>query len=242
MPNVGELIDPPEAVRLHLIDIGVADEYETKVIPAPKEIKKKTKAKKTIGICASGPSITKEDCKTLKENCEEIIAVNDTWRMVDADHLYAADFHWWKYHIADVARDFEGKCWSCDPPGNTNWGKNNPEAWGVHKLRCRIRERGLSKDPEYVHSGSNSGYQAINLALHLGATRIVLLGFDMHCHGGKSHWFGDHPEKFRTDTNFGSLVESFRTIKPEQYGIEILNCSRKTALDAFPVHSLEDIF
>lgn len=167
--------------------------------------------------------------------------------MIEADHLYAADFHWWSYHIADIANDFDGKCWSCEPfteegARNTNWVNQDPTAWGVTALRCRIKEKGLSQDRDYVHSGGNSGYQAINLAYHLGATRIILLGFDMHCHSGLSHFFGDHPSKFISNNKYERFINAYRTIKPEQYGLEILNCSRETALDAFPRHNLDDVF
>lgn len=162
--------------------------------------------------------------------------------MVRADHLYAADAHWWHYHINDINCGFAGQRWSCDPPGNTNWCTHDPEEWGINVLQCRIAEKGLSTDPDYVHSGGNSGYQAINLALHRQATRVILLGFDLHCHSGKSHWFGDHPERFVSNTKYERFIAAFRTIKPKKYGIEILNCSRQTALDAFPRHNLEDIF
>ena len=167
--------------------------------------------------------------------------------MVDADHLYAADYHWWNFHCGDIARDFDGKCWSCDPSKegkrtHSNWPKGStPEAWGVTVLRCLVGTTGLSTDANYVHSGGNSGYQAINLALHLGATRIILLGFDMHCHSGLSHFFGDHPPNFISNTKYERFIAAYRTIKPEQYGIEILNCSRETALDMFPRHNLEDV-
>lgn len=161
--------------------------------------------------------------------------------MVDADHLYAADFAWWKYHIADIARDFNGRCWSCDHSGGSNWRDNDPHAWGVTLLECNTTAKGLSTDPEIVHSGDNSGYQAINLALHLGAERIILIGFDMHNHGGKAHWFGNHPKRLATGDKPERFIAKFRTIKPEQYGLEILNCTRVTALDAFTRHDLEDV-
>ena len=45
MPSVGALIDPPEPVRSHLISIGVAAEYETKVDPLPEVMKKKQPVK-----------------------------------------------------------------------------------------------------------------------------------------------------------------------------------------------------
>ena len=159
--------------------------------------------------------------------------------------MYAADAHWWHHHIHDINMGFSGKRWSCDPPGNTNWGKRDVSEWDITVLDCKVGRNapGLSRDPTAVHSGGNSGYQAIGLAYHLGATRIILLGFDMHHHSGKSHFFGDHPKEFaNSNAKPDRFVAAFRTIKPEEYGIEILNCSRETALDAFPRHNLEDVF
>lgn len=40
--------------------------------------------------------------------------------------------------------------------------------------------------------GSNGGFQAINLAVQFGATRIILVGFDMSIDKGV-HWHGKHP-------------------------------------------------
>jgi len=33
----------------------------------------------------------------------------------------------------------------------------------------------------------------VNLAVQLGAARILLLGYDMRAVDGKTHWFGEHP-------------------------------------------------
>jgi hypothetical protein len=196
---------------------------------------------KTIGICASGPSLTMQDCEYLKKHTDELIAVNDTWRMVNADHLYSCDQRWWHHHIHDINMGFSGKRWSCDPPKNTNWGKRDPLEWGVKVLLCETGGRGLSTDPDVLVGGRNSGYQAIGLAYHLGADRIVLLGYDMTWTGGRSHWFGNHPQELN-NCKPDKYIEDYRTIKPEAYGLEIINCSRSTALDAFPCRNLEDVF
>ena len=37
MPNVGELIDPPEPIRAALLDMGVVEVYETKVVSVPEQ-------------------------------------------------------------------------------------------------------------------------------------------------------------------------------------------------------------
>jgi hypothetical protein len=149
---------------------------------------------KTIGICASGPSLTFSDCDYLKDHVDELIVVNDTWRMVTADHLYAADTHWWLRHASDINCGFSGKRWSCQTQGKTNWGSSCAEELDVNLLNIKTYGGGLSTVPNTIIGGGNSGYQAIGLSLHLGATRVILLGYDMTWTAGKAHWFGMHPK------------------------------------------------
>lgn len=92
-----------------------------------------------------------------------------------------------------------------------------------------------------IHRGDNSGYQAVNLAYLMGAERIILIGFDMMMFGKQRHWFGDHPEHMNVASNYVSCIRWFGTIKPEDYGLEIINCSRRTALNHFPKHDLDEM-
>lgn len=50
-------------------------------------------------------------------------------------------------------------------------------------------------------SGGNSGFQALNLVLQLGARRVVLVGFDMSIDAGV-HWHGRHPGSLANPTLF----------------------------------------
>lgn len=145
-------------------------------------------------------------------------------------------------------REFEGECWTLNKGWTTSPppDKSTPESYGLNVLK-HSDAPGLSTDPDVVHGGSNSGYQAVGLARHLGAlwedsfTRILLLGYDMQLTGGKSHFFGDHPPEIRNGGDPGRFVSAYRTIDPNQYGIEIINCSRETALDMFPRSTIDDI-
>ncbi len=150
-------------------------------------------------------------------------------------HLYAADPHWWQYHIADIANDFDGKCWTQD----RNWKKGEAEGFGIEVIKSR-EAHGLSRDPDWLNTGGNSGYQAIGLAYRMGYNRIILLGFDMCRENGKAHWFGEHPKGMNASTKYATYIDKFRTIKPAEYGIEIINCSRRTALDMFDRWTLDD--
>jgi len=98
---------------------------------------------------------------------------------------------------------------------------------------------GLELDPTGLRTGINSGYQAINLAVHLGASRIILLGYDMGPDGTRDHWFGEHPDG--QPSPYPQMREYFETlVEPLQaIGVTVINCSRRTALTAFPCVPLE---
>ena len=101
---------------------------------------------------------------------------------------------------------------------------------------------GLSSDPSLIHQGGNSGYQALNLAVLLGAARILLLGYDM---GGRGHWHGNHPPGLRNppESQLSEWAGQFHAAAADldRLGIECINCSRETALTCFPRARIEDV-
>lgn len=135
--------------------------------------------------------------------------------------LYAADVGWWNYH-AQTALKFEGLKVTC---------QSSVPFKSVMLLKQSGAE-GFDPDPSSLRTGGNSGYQAIHIAIHAKAKRILLLGFDMHDKAGH-HWFGKHPKPLRTtETNtyriwserFGGLLDR---------GAEIINCTPGSALTCF---------
>jgi hypothetical protein len=109
-------------------------------------------------------------------------------------------------------------------------------SWPGLKLLRRGKHGELSRDASTLGVGYTSGFSAINLAVHLGAARIVLLGFDMM---GR-HFFGEHPNN--TVPPFGLAIPMFdRLIQPlADLHIDIVNASRTTAITAFPRASVAD--
>jgi hypothetical protein len=147
----------------------------------------------------------------------------------EAEYLYACDREWWNIHLADVRKVFKGKLY-------TQW--HNPEEkdreWAESEGITAIKgchAKGLGSDRLYFNS--NSGAQAINLAYLLGATRIILLGYDMGA-TGNSHWFGDHPKGLRNG-KYEQYVDTFTRLAEDlkRAGVEVINCTRRTALHQF---------
>lgn len=93
-------------------------------------------------------------------------------------------------------------------------------------------------------AGANSGYQALNLALMTGASRVVLLGYDMQLTDGQTHNHGDHGQGLSnpTDRMLAGCRQILDRVAPEiaDRGVEVLNASRATALRAYPRVSLEE--
>lgn len=179
----------------------------------------------TVVCIGGGPSLTQEDVDFVRGKADAVIAINDAYRLAPwADILYACDSRWWKWHRG--VPKFQGLKYSLQKPSIM---------WKGVQILQNTGTDGLERKPNGVRTGRNSGYQAMNVAFHLGAKRILLLGYDMQIKpGGKAHWFGSHPE------GGPPPVQSFRgmfrcLVGPlEKEGVTVINCSRETALDAFP--------
>lgn len=85
----------------------------------------------------------------------------------------------------------------------------------------------------------NSGAGAIAAAALLGAQRIILLGYDCAYTGGKTHWHGDHPKGLFNAGAVADWPAHFERLAKDLSSVEILNCSRSTALACFPLGDLE---
>jgi hypothetical protein len=140
-----------------------------------------------------------------------------------------------------LARDYEGQLWT----QSVAWekSKHDPEAWGIKTLTGKTDGKSLSKDPKVLHTGQNSGFAAVGLAYHLAGPgcRIILLGFDMMKLGNDRHWFGAHPGGMEVESNYNDFMRNFGWIDCANLGIEIWNCTRRTALSCFPCYNLDDL-
>lgn len=174
---------------------------------------------KTFICVASGPSLTASDCALVASSGYPIIAVNSSWQRVPGcDHILAGDCGWWDVHYSQLA--IPAKRWSTSRRACLRYGVNH------------------FRPPD--NDTFNSGQRAIQLAAHLGATRIILLGYDCSLTDG-IHWHGAHPTGLknpdvtsvtRWQAEFGRLTD----LLPD---IDIINCSRSTSLTCFRRDKLE---
>lgn len=189
----------------------------------------------TVVCVATGPSLTREDVEYCQGKAR-VIVVNDAYTLaLWADALYACDAKWWHWHRG--APEFANAKWSLE---HSAWGTYRSIYPDVQRLR-NTGPNGLEHESSGLKNGRNSGYQAINLAVHYGVKKIILLGYDMQPSGGKSHFFGEHPN--RQQSPYASFRARFVSlVKPlSKIGVEVVNCTRRSALTAFPAGHLREV-
>jgi len=124
---------------------------------------------------------------------------------------------------------FKGDLWT----QNTVWTED-PKEKGINVAES-FPGNGFITEPFKIKQGANSGYQAINLAYHFGAKRVILLGYDMSNNG---RWHSPHPSPCGNHNTHNNFATNFNQMRPP---IEVINCSRYTELTAFPTMKLEDL-
>jgi len=181
----------------------------------------------TCVLIGGGPSLTSADVDAVRGRAR-VIAINDAYRLAPwAEVLYACDRKWWDWHQG--VPSFAGLKYSLiDTKYPDVQILNNTGPYGLELV-----------DRSGVRTGRNSGYQALNLAIHFGATRILLLGFDCGLgEGGESHWFGDHPVPQQSPYPHFRLAFEMLGEPLKAAGVTVLNCSRRTTLKCFQKVSL----
>jgi len=191
---------------------------------------------RTVACIASGPSLRPVDCDVVRDAELPSIAVNNAGlppMASFADIHYACDGRWFEKHPEALTYDRIKVCAVDEAPA------------GVHKVDL-VSGPGFDERPNTIRAGQNSGHQAVHLAASLGATQIILLGYDMQRTGGQSHFHGDHRGGLENPED-GALArwadEQFPVLARElnKRGVDVVNASRVSALTCFRRAALEDV-
>lgn len=182
----------------------------------------------TVAVLASGPSMSPRLAQTLWQHRQQrslpVAVANSTFRLAPwADMLYAMDASWWMAN--PDARLFAGLKVCADD--SLQW----PE---VLSLR-HTGKAGFDDDAGCIRTGGNSGYQAVHVAVHAGASRVLLCGFDMR----PGHWHAVDREA--DESHYAEWRRRFQTLAAALAGrVEVLNCTPGSALDCFPMATIDE--
>jgi hypothetical protein len=185
----------------------------------------------TIVCLATGPSLTQQDVDFCRDKAK-VIAIKNAYDLAPwADVVYGAGVdvtRWWQVNGDRVVANHAGLRFTLDPLASK---------WAT--LLRYGAEHGLSADPSRLALGRNSGYQVINLAVLLGAAKIILLGYDMRV-GSRNNFFegpmkGPAHKYSDWQPFFASIVEPLK-----QLGVAVINCTPNSALECFPKMTLAE--
>jgi len=184
----------------------------------------------TIYLIGGGPSLAGFNFKLL--NNKKVIAINKAILYYPkADVMYWTDtrvYNWFKKEIDE----FSGLKYTI----------RNVSGPNINILR-NTGKGGIEINAEGLRHGNNSGFAAINLAVHLGASRIVLLGYDMATTGKMTHWHNGYNNVNRTKESIytNNMLPYFQTlVEPLQsLGIEIINANPNSEIKCFKKVSID---
>lgn len=214
--------------RTHTADLP-SHEAPPTTGPLPRELKdfRGYHAGETFLVCGCGSSLS----EIVAPERFITVGVNDVGRLFQPDYLV----------VLNPRQQFQGDRFRAVEESRAravftqlNLGIKHP-----HVVRFKLGTRGgvEFEDPSVLHYTRNSPYLALCLAIHMGAKRIGLIGVDFT----ENHFFGatgahslatDLPH---IDCEYTRLAESCRRM-----GIEVVNLSGASRLNAFPKMSADD--
>lgn len=167
----------------------------------------------TWALLAPGPSANRQQAQQVRASGIPLGVISSAFPLARwADFIAATDSAWWRSY--PDAKHLPGRKFSIHAVP------------GVEKIRV----------PGWV--SCNSGVLGLECAKRLGATRILLLGFDMH----GTHYFGEYtnglsntrPEKRRMH------LSQYKTWRKRNPGIEVINCTSGSVLTCFKTASMDE--
>lgn len=169
---------------------------------------------------------------------QHIIAVNMAFKLgpwIDCaffgDEVFYTNYRWDLYQF----KGLRVTCASALPSQN-----------GFLKILDHDREHkfGCSFKPGHVSWNGNSGAAAINLAVHFGVKRIILLGFDMKLDSNQNqHWHKFYTSNPQSVAQRMKLhLQGFPVIAKDLHGkVEIINACPDSMITSFPRMAFKDI-
>lgn len=204
----------------------------------------------TVFILGGGPSLRGFDVERLRGR--KVIGINESGLSLCpwADVLFWADMRWIQWNSARIGLHTGEYRYTCQK----HLLETIPRARYI-EWRARLADRSgdvvwnAFATEKNCLGGFDSGSRCINLAWHTGASRVVLLGFDMRDYPEdewrKGNWHGKHalpPLPGQRKNKFIPAHDRMAAeIKRLELDFEVLNATPDTALTCWPAVKLESV-
>lgn len=213
----------------------------------------------TAVIIATGPSLSQEQLDLISaahmadDSNVKVFTINNTYQVYpNTDVHLSCDGPWWRWYWNDPHLRSLAQKTSCEM---YTWYPEFAEEFGINYIFGEEKKRGLSLDPGIVHINHGSGPMILNLAIHFGVSKIVLIGHDMKFAPDYApqkqdpgsiprHYFGEYPKKLQHWPSvkvrqgvLDGLIEAYSDIKDDMdnrlSSVDVVNCTPGSALTMF---------
>ena len=181
-----------------------------------------------IYCVAGGPSLRGFDFSRLRGR--RCVAVNRSFEVVPwAEAVFFMDLRFWNWYARQLLETVPESCRIVTAAA----GVDHPR---VERFVARAAG-GLETQYGFLRHGNSSGYAAVNLAYHLGARLVFLLGYDMRPDpaSGRTHWHDGYPVPQRPDA-FQRMLRHWQSLESaaRRAGLYVANATPGSAIASFP--------
>ena len=169
-------------------------------VPIPNLLKESED--KTLYIIGGGPSLKGFNWELLRG--KNILSVNRAFQVVPwAIATFWTDSRFFKWFEKDIKR-FKGVKIAC----------RYSQLYDKNIILVRSTGgSGIDEYPYHIRAGNNSGYAALNVGFHLGATKIYLLGYDMKSEREATHWHDGYVTSHNDSIYERAMMKDFINIE-----------------------------
>lgn len=195
-------------------------------------------AGETVFCLASGPSLTQEIVDKIRG--PRTIVVNTSVNLAPwADVLFFTDSGWYEPRRELVA-NFAGLVISMSATAKRELPDKVKRVQGIGDPQGGCFPKLGSPG---VRQGRSSGHTAVGLAIALGASRVILVGYDMRMVGGREHHHSEYSGPRDLDQYAREFVPAFNGWNEDAHkvGVKILNATPLSAVREFPMVNLEEV-
>lgn len=186
----------------------------------------------TAFLIVGGPSVREQNVELLRGRY--VMVVNSSYQLAPwADFLFFADSRWYRAH-QDRLKFFKGRIVTTSAIFSDR---------RLLKVRPVPSKALVTDKPDAVAFRHTSSQGAMNVLVHLGVKRIVLLGLDMaKAADGTTHHHVPHDWPQRATCWDTQKVHLAKMAAPlAALGIQVINTSLVSRVDWWPKRSLADV-
>jgi hypothetical protein len=184
----------------------------------------------TAFVVAGGPSVGSIDLELIRG--QRVIAINSSYQAVPfADFIIFADTRWYEHYRSQLV-DWKGRIISC-----------SQTARSPQLLRVARRDRPSDDARDTLFVKKTTTTAAIELAVKLGAAKIVLLGVDgKNGPDGKTHHHGRQPWQPVAGWEANHRNDLIQLVEPlKARGVEVCHGTPGSVYDFWPTVALTDV-